>query len=122
MTDNLDNLVDVDSEKVLDKLAQDCLDRINTASSLRFTIETEGWKILLDTFEQMKQDQLEELSRQPPGDDKAILAAHSVWYSVVHTLDQIQDSVNSAIQDGYAAQQTLAEIAGTRVQQETEDE
>ncbi len=115
-------LVDIDSEKVLDKLAQDCLDRINTASSLRFMVETEGWKILLDTFEQMKQDQLDELSRQTPGDEKAILAAHAVWYSVVHTLDQIQDSVNSAIQDGYAAQQTLAEIAGTRVQQETEDE
>jgi len=115
-----DEIVDVDSEKVLEKIEEQCLERINTANALAFTINTEGWSILLDTFEQMKHDQLEELSNQNPGDDKAILAAHAVWYSVVHTLDQIVDSVNSVIQDGAAAKQTLAEIRLQRVSQDEE--
>jgi len=115
------DLVDVDSEKVLDNLAQECLDRINTASSLQFMKETEGWKILLETFEDMKHNQLQELGKQNPGNDKAILAAHAVWYSVVHTLDQIIDSVDAAIQDGFAAQQTLAEIGRHLVQREKDE-
>ncbi len=116
----MSDIVDVDAEKVLDDLEQSCIEKINTANALSFTINTEGWKILLDTFEQMKHDQLEELSNQTPGDDKAILAAHAVWYSVVHTLDQIVDSVNSAIQDGFSAKQTLLEIHNAKIQREDE--
>lgn len=104
------DIVDVDSEKVLEQIELNCIDKINTANSISFMVNTDGWKILLDTFEQMKDDQLLELSNQVPGDEKAILAAHAVWYSVVHTLDQIVDSVNAVIQDGSAARQTLAEL------------
>jgi hypothetical protein len=110
-----DEIIDVDNEKMLDQLEQQCLERINTANALTFTTGTEGWQILLDTFEDMKQNQLEELSNQTPGNDKAILAAHAVWYSVVHTLDQIVDSATSVIQDGVAAKQTLAEIRSQQI-------
>jgi len=108
-------IVDIDSEKVLNDLEEQCLERINTANALSFTIGTEGWQILLDTFEQMKHDQLEELSNQVPGDEKAIIAAHAVWYSVVNTLDQNVYSVNSVIQNGTAAKQTLAEIRSQQI-------
>lgn len=115
-----DSIIDVDSEKVIEQLENQCLERINIANAISFTVGTEGWQILLDTFEQMKQDQLDELSSQVPGDEKAILAAHAVWYSVVHTLDQIVSSVDSAIQDGAAAKQTLVEIRNQRITEEEE--
>ena len=114
----MSDIQDIDSEKMFEKVESDCIEKINTANALAFTISTDGWSILLDTFEQMKQDQLDELSRQTPGDDKEILAAHAVWYSVVHTLDQIVSSVNSVIRDGNAAKQILAELH----QQKPEDE
>lgn len=68
---------------------------------------TQGWEILLGTFENMKADQLKILSEVVPGDEKTILAAHSVWYSVVHALDEVIRAVDAAIQDGIEAKEGL---------------
>jgi len=85
-------------------------EKVKTATSLSILRGTDGWKILLDTFEQMKENQLSELSKQRPGDEKAILAAHAVWAATVHTLDQVVDAVNVAIQDGIEAQEFLESL------------
>lgn len=82
-------------------------DKIHKSTALRLMVNTEGWGILLNTFNDMKENQLAELSSQIPGNEKGILAAHAVWYSVVHTLDQIVSAVTSAINEGDAARQEL---------------
>ena len=82
-------------------------DKVHKATSLRLMVDTDGWGILLETFQDMKENQLAQLSEQVPGNEKAILAAHAVWYAVVHTLDQIVFAVNSAISEGEAARREL---------------
>ena len=101
---------DADSEQLKEALKAEAEDRIRKATALSFMIQTEGWEILLNTFENMKQDQLDVLSNQIPGNEKAILAAHSVWYAVVHTLEEVVGAINTAIQDGEAAKKELDHI------------
>src|SRR5579859_5847380 len=104
---------DADSEQLKEALQAEAEDRIRKATALLFMTQTEGWEILLNTFENMKTDQLDELSNQIPGNEKAILAAHAVWYAVVHTLDEIKTAVNTAIQDGEAAKKELDHLKNT---------
>ena len=106
-------LNDIDGEQLKQALVEEAEDRIRKATSLHFMISTEGWEILLNTFDNMKQDQLSQLSEQVPGNEKAILAAHAVWYAVVHTLDEIVGAVSSAIQDGETAKKELDVLRNT---------
>jgi len=106
----MSDILDIDNENDKFLAITDAETRIQKASALQFMTQTEGWKILLAAFEDMAEDQLEELGRHRPGDDKQILAAHSVWYSVLHTLENIKTAVSSAIQDGEAAKVELAQL------------
>lgn len=89
-------------------------DLVHKSTALRLMVNTEGWEILLNTFQDMKESQLATLSKQIPGNEKAILAAHAVWYSVVNTLDQIVSAVEVAIQSGDAARQELDILNNTQ--------
>lgn len=102
-----DGYVDQDYKKALALQAED---QISKANSLAFMVNTEGWEIILSTIEDMKQSQLEHLSEQIPGDEKAILAAHSVWYTTLHTFDNLVNAVTTAINNGQTARQILAEL------------
>jgi hypothetical protein len=88
------------------------IDRMNKASALQFLTQTEGWKILLTVFEDKKEAQIEELLSIPPGsaNEKDIIAAHTIAYTVAHTANDIVNSVSRAIQDGYAAQAEIQEV------------
>jgi hypothetical protein len=106
----MSDIKDIDNAKIREETEESLLLAINKANALQFTISTEGWKILVETFQDMKEDQLHELYRQTPGNEKAILAAHSVWFSVVHTLDEIVTAIDAAIHDGEVARQQLEEL------------
>lgn len=82
-------------------------DKIRKATALRLMIDTEGWEILLETFEDMKQNQLVELSEAPLHNDALILKSHLVWRTTIHTLDQIVNAINNAVQTGEAARVEL---------------
>lgn len=94
----------------LKRAVEESEEKIKTATALSIMRGTDGWKILLDTFEEMKSNQLLELSRQQPGNEKAILAAHAVWAATVHTLDQVVDAVDTAINEGIEAQEFLESL------------
>ena len=112
---------DVSRDDQVQQIIEDCEDRINKASSLSFTINTDGWQILLETFAEMKDAQLHELSLHNPGDEKSILAAHAVWFSTVHTLNHITEAIAGAIRSGESAKIELANLIKT-LQQENEQE
>jgi septation ring formation regulator EzrA len=86
------------------------LEQINTANALRFTLTTEGWDIIDKSFQSIEEDALTQLGEQQPGNDKAILAAFSVWYSVRNAYNNVKEAVSSAIQAGEMAKITLGEI------------
>ena len=94
-----------------DRLKELAIDRMNKASALQFMTSTEGWKILLSVFEDKKEAQIVELLNIPPGsaNEKDIIAAHTIAYTVAHTANDIVNSVARAIQDGYAAQSEIQE-------------
>ena len=101
---------DVDAKEYLEQVKEDAELRIKKATALMMMKNTEGWEILLNTFENMKEKQLAILSKFHPGDEKAILAAHAVWYSVVNTLNEVVRAVDWAIKDGVDAKRNLDEI------------
>lgn len=106
----MSDIMDVDSEELKKQLIAEAEDRMHKAAALAFTVQTDGWQILLDTFESMKEDQLVEMFRHTPGNDKEILAAHSVWFTTVHTLESIKSAINRAIQDGEQAKLDLVQL------------
>lgn len=108
----MSDVLDVDPEQ-RNQLITEAEERINKASSLAFTTQTDGWRILLETFEDMKEEQLRELYRQTPGNDHDILAAHSVWFTTVHVLNEIQMAVSRAIRDGEQAKLDLVQLRQT---------
>jgi hypothetical protein len=97
---------DVEPSDYAKAVQEDRNDRIKKATALMLMKNTEGWAILLSTFEDMKQKQLSVLAAVNPGDEKTILAAHAVWYSVVHALEEVVRAVDLAILDGIEAQRT----------------
>ena len=98
---------DINPQDALKFITEEAEEKVKTATALSIMRSTDGWKILLDTFEEMKNNQLRELSKQRPGDEKNILAAHAVWAATVHTLDQVVEAVDSAIHEGILAQDQL---------------
>ena len=102
----------MDTEKAMKQALIDSnQDLIQKATALRMMVNTAGWEILLDTFEEMKKNQLEELSLLPIGDPKIPLA-HAVWAATVHALDQIVSAVNQAINNGESAKRELDILTG----------
>lgn len=103
-------MIDEINRDQIQKAIEDYEDRINKANSLSFMQNTDGWSILLDTFEDMKDAQLHELAQHNPGDKESVLAAHAVWFSTVHTLNNILDAVAGAIRSGESARMELANL------------
>ena len=106
----------VDYEKMLEVQEEECLNRINNANSLEFMTRCEGWEILINSLEEKKQTQIEELVNLPPGNDEAVLRAHAVAFAVAHTVEDVSGSVFRAIQDGETAKRTLTEIRSQKNQ------
>ena len=100
---------DFTTEFTPERIKELAIDRMNKASALQFMTQTPGWEILLSAFEDKKESQIAELLNIPPGsaNEKDIIAAHTIAYTVAHTANDIVNSVARAIQDGYAAQQEL---------------
>ena len=103
----------VEPQDALNKAIEDADEKVKIATSLSIMRSTEGWQILLETFEEMKRNQLRELANQSPGDEKAVLAAHAVWSATVHTLNQVVNAVNMAVQEGIEAQEFLEALKHT---------
>ena len=87
-----------------------CHEQIDNAIALQFMVGCEGWTILLNSMEEKKQRQIDELISLPPGNDESVLRAHAVAFAVAHTVDDISRSVASAIQQGEAAKAVLREL------------
>lgn len=106
-----------------EQIRQDATDRMNKASALQFLTQTAGWSILLAVFEDKKDAQIAELLSIPPGsaNEKDIIAAHTVAYTVAHTANDIVNSVSRAIQDGYNAQAELNSFIEPTEKEETWD-
>lgn len=113
-------LIDYDSERQIQKLREQSEEQIKVATALHIMRSTEGWQILLDTFEDMKQNQLDVLSKQRPGDEKSILAAHAVWAATVHTLDQIVEAIDQQIRLGEESRELLESLKFRQVEDETD--
>jgi len=96
------------SPEQLAQIIETAQDDVRKATALKITISTEGWGILLSTFEEMKENQLNELRKQSPGDEKAILAAHAVWAATEHTIDQILSAINTTIRQGAESEAFLS--------------
>lgn len=106
-------MIDSDSEEYAKQLKEDAESRIKKATALMLMKNTEGWEILVNSFEDMKLQQLQHLAKANPGDEKTVLAAHAVWYSVVHTLNEVVNAVDRAIRDGVEAKQSLDQLNNT---------
>jgi|SRR5215831_9620053 len=100
------------------KVIEELTENVKRATALRIMVATEGWSILLTTFEELREKQLKELRNQIPGDEKAILAAHAVWAATEHTLDQIVSGVNLAIRQGAESEALLNEAGKPREQED----
>ena len=111
---------DIDRQRAYEAQEQDALARINKANALSFTINTEGWEIIANTLEDMKDNQLEELSRQNPGNEKAVLAAHAVWYAVVGSINQLMSGIDLVIREVEIAKQELKELRSQEFQENEE--
>lgn len=98
---------DITSKDFIKKVTEEANERIKKATALMMLKNTEGWAILLNTFENMKVDHLKILEDTNPGDKEAVLAAHMVWYTVVHTLDEVVRALDGAINQGIEAKQEL---------------
>jgi len=110
----------INEEFTPERLKELAVDRMNKASALQFMTQTPGWEILLAVFEDKKEAQIAELLNIPPGsaNEKDIIAAHTIAYTVAHTANDIITSVARAIQDGYNAQ---AELQEPLIEQEKEE-
>jgi len=113
-----EELVDLTDPEQLEK---HLIDAINAANALQLTINTEGWEIIENSFESIESDALEQLGAQQPGNDKAILAAHAVWYSVKNAYLNVRRAVISAIKEGEQATITLAELHASKTETKDED-
>lgn len=111
-------VIDYDSQKHLEDLREQSEEQIKVATALAIMKSTDGWKIILDTFEDMKQNQLDVLAKQRPGDEKSILAAHAVWAATVHTLDQIVEAIDTQIRLGEESRQLLESLKYRQVEDE----
>lgn len=104
------DLIDVDSIKVLQAAVEEAKEKVKSSTALKIMISTEGWGILLNTFEELKENQLRELAKQAPSDEKAVLAAYAVWSATVHTVNQIIDGINFVIKQGAEAEDFLSSL------------
>lgn len=75
------------------------IQQFHNGRSLQQLVIMPGWEVLMDTFEQKKQDATEELLKINPGDKELVLAAHAVAYAVHKTLDNLKIEVYSAIEN-----------------------
>jgi ATP-dependent exoDNAse (exonuclease V) alpha subunit len=66
-----------------------------------------GWNVLMQAFEDHKQNALDELGEKNPADKELVLAAHAVWYAVRKTLDDIKYEVQAAIESSKQAPEIL---------------
>ena len=89
-----------------EELKEATQDIIRKADALNFMVRSPGWEILISTLEDKKRMQIEELLRISPGssNEKDIIAAHTIAFTVSHMADDLVDSINRAIQEGYAVQ------------------
>jgi hypothetical protein len=78
------------------------IQQFHNGRSLQQLVIMPGWEVLMETFEQKKQDATEELLKVNPGDKELVLAAHAVAYAVHQTLDNLKTEVFSSIE--YAKQ------------------
>lgn len=74
------------------------LQQYHNGRALKQLVFMPGWKVLLDAFEQHKQDATDELLKINPGDKESVTAAHAVAYAVHQTLDNLRREVENAIQ------------------------
>lgn len=103
-------MIDYDDPEQLEALKGAAEDTIQKAHALLYLKGTEGWKIVLTAFDDIERRSLEQLGTILPGDEKSILAAHAVWYSVKNAYANVRKAVDSAIADGAQASQFLSEI------------
>lgn len=106
--DSIQDLNDFDGER--QQIIEDCEDRINKAAQISFTINTEGWELIKSCLSSIEDDALDQLEEQMPGDDKSILAAHSVWYTAKKVHKHVLEAVYRAIQDGEQAKIELQQL------------
>lgn len=103
-------MIDFDNPEHLALLRSNAEDVIKKAHSLQYMKTSEGWGIVLEAFDDIEGKALHQLSEQQPGNDTAILAAHSVWYSVKHAYANVRKAVDDAILDGMQAAELLQDI------------
>lgn len=113
------------SEDLLDKEKEDLtevlLETVNNANALSLMVSTTGWEILMNSLREKKEEQISILMETSPGDDTNILRLHAIAYAVAHTVDDVSNSVYSAIEQGKAARIALAELNTQYNQTDDED-
>lgn len=85
------------------------IQQFHNGRSLQQLVIMPGWEVLMDTFEQKKQDAVDELLKINPADKELVFAAHAVAYAVHKTLDNLKIEVDTAIQNAQQLPVILAE-------------
>ena len=101
---------DLDNEVQRDSYREILVEKINNANALEFMVNCEGWQILVNSLEEKKQNQMDILMKQAPGEDEKVLRLHAIAFAVAHTVDDVSGSVIRAIEDGVSAKIALAEL------------
>lgn len=88
---------------------------IQKGNALKQLKACQGWEILSETLEALRDQATNELVNTPPGDTDTVRAAHAVAYAVARTIDNLRSAVDEAIlqADKYAPER-LQEIETVR--------
>lgn len=93
---------------------ENSITQFHNGRSLQQLIMMPGWKVLMDAFEDHRQDAIKGLLNLNPWNKDAVLAAHAAAFAVNKTLDDIKWEVSKAIENS----QQLPEILAQNLNQE----
>ena len=94
---------------------------ITDANDIEFMTNQRGWSLLVESFEDRRNDAIRVLLEQVPGNEKAILAAHAVAVAVHQTIDGIISGLEEVKRNKLEALRYLAQVQEPRAPQYWED-
>jgi hypothetical protein len=118
---NVDDLMQVveNGNAAITDADREEIQQFHNGRALQQLVIMPGWEVLMDTFNQKKQDAIEELLSINPGDKELVLAAHAVAYAVHKTLDNLTREVVYSIEAAKRLPDVLQERLNVKATQYT---